>query len=197
MPSIIKSIESLAPGMIVDREVEVRGMVLLKAGTALTDTHIAQLKKWHVLNVSIASDSAPGAADCRRHGVKRGAHAPAGAGRLRPSGRPASHRAHRTAFLDPRRRQRCKYSRRPCCATWGAAHDLARGTPATGPKSLTRGKELATLWGVVQRVRELTADQRASVKELVKVISADPVLTSKVLRLVNSAAYGFSGNREH
>ncbi len=60
-------------------------------------------------------------------------------------------------------------------------------------KSLTRGKELATLWGVVQRVRELTADQRASVKELVKVISADPVLTSKVLRLVNSAAYGFSG----
>jgi HD-like signal output (HDOD) protein len=58
---------------------------------------------------------------------------------------------------------------------------------------ITGGKELATLWGVAQRVREITADQHASLKELVKVIGADPVLTSKVLRLVNSAAYGFRG----
>ncbi len=79
MPSIIKSIESLAPGMIVDREVEVRGMVLLKAGTALTDTHIAQLKKWHVLNVSIASDSAPGAADAGATASNAAPNAPAGA----------------------------------------------------------------------------------------------------------------------
>lgn len=58
---------------------------------------------------------------------------------------------------------------------------------------ITGGKELATLWGVAQRVREITSDQHASLKELVKVIGADPILTSKVLRLVNSAAYGFRG----
>ncbi|MFH0878971.1 MAG: HDOD domain-containing protein, partial [Lentisphaerota bacterium] len=60
-------------------------------------------------------------------------------------------------------------------------------------KAVTGGKDLATLWGVAQKVREITSNQHASVKELVKVISADSVLTSKVLRLVNSAAYGFSG----
>ena len=60
-------------------------------------------------------------------------------------------------------------------------------------KAVTSGKDLATLWGVVQKVREITSNQHASVKELVQVISADSVLTAKVLRLVNSAAYGFSG----
>ncbi|OGV46247.1 MAG: hypothetical protein A2X46_18385 [Lentisphaerae bacterium GWF2_57_35] len=60
-------------------------------------------------------------------------------------------------------------------------------------KSVTGGRELSTLWGVVQKVREITSNQRSSVKELVRVIGADSILTSKVLRFVNSAAYGFSG----
>ncbi len=60
-------------------------------------------------------------------------------------------------------------------------------------KSVTGGKDLGTLWGVVQKVREVTSNQQSSVKELVKVIGADSVLTAKVLRLVNSAAFGFSG----
>jgi HD-like signal output (HDOD) protein len=60
-------------------------------------------------------------------------------------------------------------------------------------KAVTSGRELSTLWAVVQKVREITSSPNASMKELVKVIGADSVLTSKILRIVNSAAYGFNG----
>lgn len=60
-------------------------------------------------------------------------------------------------------------------------------------KKVTTGHDLVPLLEVVHKVREVTANANASVKELVRVIGADSVLTSKVLRLVNSAAFGFPG----
>ncbi len=59
-------------------------------------------------------------------------------------------------------------------------------------KAVTRGGELGTLAPIVQRVQQLTSSPQTSVKDLVRVISADAILTAKVLRVVNSAAYGFS-----
>lgn len=44
---------------------------------------------------------------------------------------------------------------------------------------------------VIQRVMELTNDPNCTAQELQKVIGMDEVLSSKVLRLVNSARYGF------
>lgn len=44
----------------------------------------------------------------------------------------------------------------------------------------------------VQRVLELTSDINCSPKELVLVIEKDPVLTMKLLRILNSAYYSFS-----
>lgn len=46
----------------------------------------------------------------------------------------------------------------------------------------------------VLRILELTADIDAPVKELVQVIERDPILTLKVLKLVNSAYFGLSGH---
>ncbi len=42
----------------------------------------------------------------------------------------------------------------------------------------------------VQRVMQLTADVNASAKELVQVIESDPVMTVKILKVINSAFYG-------
>ena len=44
----------------------------------------------------------------------------------------------------------------------------------------------------VQRILELTRDINCSPKELVSVIEKDPVLTMKLLRILNSASFGFS-----
>lgn len=42
----------------------------------------------------------------------------------------------------------------------------------------------------VQRVVQLTSDVNASPKELVRVIESDPVMTVKILKVINSAFYG-------
>lgn len=44
---------------------------------------------------------------------------------------------------------------------------------------------------VITRVMEMTNDPHCGVQDLQKVISMDEVLSAKVLRLVNSARYGF------
>ncbi len=50
--------------------------------------------------------------------------------------------------------------------------------------------QLSTIWSVVRRVQQLTSNPNSSTRELVKVISSDAVLTGRILRIVNSAAYG-------
>ncbi|NCC52080.1 MAG: HDOD domain-containing protein [Spartobacteria bacterium] len=57
-------------------------------------------------------------------------------------------------------------------------------------RCLKRGKQLGVLMGVAERIRELTSNANASIQELVHVIEADAVLTLRVLRVVNSAAFG-------
>lgn len=44
----------------------------------------------------------------------------------------------------------------------------------------------------VQRILELSRDINCSPKEMVMVIEQDPVMTMKLLRVINSASYGFS-----
>ena len=43
----------------------------------------------------------------------------------------------------------------------------------------------------VQRILELTRDSNCEPKELVMVIEKDPVMTMKLLRILNSAYYSF------
>jgi len=44
----------------------------------------------------------------------------------------------------------------------------------------------------VQRILELSRDINCSPKEMVSVIEQDPVMTMKLLRVINSASYGFT-----
>lgn len=54
-------------------------------------------------------------------------------------------------------------------------------------------EELPTLPAVVVRLLEITADDQASVKEVVSLISSDPSLTARILQLVHRADVGVHG----
>jgi len=51
---------------------------------------------------------------------------------------------------------------------------------------------LPTLPDVALRLLELTGDDDVSIKELVQVISHDPAISSRILKVANSAYYGFA-----
>jgi len=51
---------------------------------------------------------------------------------------------------------------------------------------------LPTLPDIALKLLELTGDDDASIKELVQVISHDPAISSRVLKVANSAYYGFT-----
>jgi len=54
-------------------------------------------------------------------------------------------------------------------------------------------KSLPTLPGIIARLGSLADNDKVSSQEMARVVSADQVLSAKVLRLVNSAFYGFPG----
>jgi putative nucleotidyltransferase with HDIG domain len=58
-------------------------------------------------------------------------------------------------------------------------------------KALTRYKDLPTLPDVVARVMQIVSNPLTTAEDLNQVISLDQALTFKVLRLANSAYYGF------
>jgi putative nucleotidyltransferase with HDIG domain len=67
--------------------------------------------------------------------------------------------------------------------------DNLKGTKAERLKSKVR--DIPSLPEIVNRVMELVQDPLSSASNLSRIISHDPGLTSRVLRLVNSAYYGF------
>ncbi|HMK50072.1 MAG TPA: HDOD domain-containing protein [Thermodesulfovibrionales bacterium] len=54
-------------------------------------------------------------------------------------------------------------------------------------------KSLPTLPGIIVKLTSLAEDDKASVNEMAKLVSSDNILSAKVLKLVNSPFYGFSG----
>jgi putative nucleotidyltransferase with HDIG domain len=53
-------------------------------------------------------------------------------------------------------------------------------------------KSMPTLPGLVSKLSALTEDNKTSAQEMARIVSMDQVLSAKVLKLVNSAFYGFS-----
>lgn len=54
-------------------------------------------------------------------------------------------------------------------------------------------RSLPTLPGIITRLSSLAEDGKVSVDEIARVVTSDQVLSAKVLKLVNSPFYGFSG----
>jgi len=59
-------------------------------------------------------------------------------------------------------------------------------------KRLLSTEELPTLPDVVRRILEITGDPLSSTRQLTQLIERDPALTGNLLKLVNSAYFGFS-----
>ncbi len=53
-------------------------------------------------------------------------------------------------------------------------------------------KSLPTIPGIVGKLNALSNDQKTSIKEMANIVSADQVLSAKMLRLANSPSYGFA-----
>lgn len=53
-------------------------------------------------------------------------------------------------------------------------------------------KSLPTIPGIVVKLNSIAEDDRATINEIAKLISSDQILSTKVLKLVNSPFYGFS-----
>jgi putative nucleotidyltransferase with HDIG domain len=70
---------------------------------------------------------------------------------------------------------------------------LSHETTISIEQVLTRVDNLPTLNTVALRVGELVNDPRASARDVATVMSQDPSLSSKVLRLVNSSYYAIPG----
>lgn len=52
-------------------------------------------------------------------------------------------------------------------------------------------KTLPTLPGVINKLNSLSNDNKTSVQEMARIVSADQVLSARILRLANSPSYGF------
>ncbi len=52
-------------------------------------------------------------------------------------------------------------------------------------------KTLPTLPGVINKLNALSNDDKSSVKEMARIVTADQVLSARILRLANSPSYGF------
>lgn len=60
MPNIVH-VDNIVNGMRLCRDVEVRGTILLAAGTVLAEPHVRLLKKWGIHNVGVTEPETPGA----------------------------------------------------------------------------------------------------------------------------------------
>jgi HD-like signal output (HDOD) protein len=66
----------------------------------------------------------------------------------------------------------------------------------TAQELAQRTTELVTLPAIYHRVKQVFDDPEGSVLDLAKVVVADPGITMRVLRVVNSVFYGFPGKVE-
>jgi putative nucleotidyltransferase with HDIG domain len=64
--------------------------------------------------------------------------------------------------------------------------------PRVAIKTVLRTEEVPTLPDVVHKILAITGDPRASTRALTEVIERDPALSANLLKLVNSAYFGYS-----
>ncbi len=66
-------------------------------------------------------------------------------------------------------------------------------TKVTAAEIVSQTVEIATLPEVTMRIVEVVQDPRSTARDLHKIVSNDPALSARVLRVVNSAFYGLPG----
>ncbi|HNR31620.1 MAG TPA: HDOD domain-containing protein [Candidatus Hydrogenedentes bacterium] len=206
----------LRPGMTLAQDVADRhGRLLLGTGTILEDKHIRMLKLWGIPSIKVMDDAPP---DGKTPTAKP--DSVVGALPVGPSPE-ALERARALAFdLFHHNLIQRKHPLFPVLLSY-CVHEATRGTKPDRPtdnggllrdKSAGKGggvgrppsmtelvssvREVASLPAVYHQLVQVVNDPRSSAADVAKVISGDPGLTARLLRLVNSAMYGFPGRIE-
>jgi hypothetical protein len=202
--------EELRAGMVAAADVkDAKGRLVLPKGATLTERHIAAFKTWGVTTVMIVGVDAPATPVASTNGkappqpvAKGGLDPEAAAAELSNLFRHANRDHPAVAELEQvltlRRTKKPPIEQPPAAANALAPLDaaevesLSHHVPAATDWVRALGT-LPTLPDLFQRLTEIIDQPRSSAKDIAKVIERDAGLTARLLRLVNSALYAFSG----
>jgi putative nucleotidyltransferase with HDIG domain len=183
MPTIPFS--QIRAGMVLAAEIESPdGRYRLPSGTVLAESHLKWLRGWRIRDIEATSESVPAApaeASPELPGTpaemvrRRMAHLPADVPLAGTLAELALARAEALMAVRP--------VRPPACGREALE-------PVPSPEAiLAADPVLVSLPEVFMRIREVLSDPASTVEEAAAVISKDPSLTAKLLKLVNSAFY--------
>lgn len=183
MPTI--PFANIRAGMVLAAEIESPdGRYRLPAGTVLAESHLKWLRGWRIRDIEATAESAAKttpetpatpAGSPEEAARRRLAHLPADAPLAAALAELALARAEALAASRP--------TRPPACGREGI------GKVPTPEAILASDPVLVSLPEVFMRIREVLSDPASTVEEAAAVISKDPSLTAKLLKLVNSAFY--------
>ena len=202
---------ALTPGMVLAEDLRREdGALLLPAATALTRRHLELLPFWRIDEAAVEDEAVPAESSCP---------APAEAASVPEPGPDEQTDLLRAAARAIRPRFALVDLTEPAMAVLfdlalpHAAHVLShRGphalalpepvspqdlpplpdTPPPGPMALIESEpKLTSLPDVFVRINEVLEDANSSAREAAEAIGMDTGLSAKLLRLVNSAFYGF------
>ncbi len=205
----IVKIGQLRPGMVVGRDVkDCNGRLLVAAGAALTDNHIRVLKIWGVVEAEVEENAQAGetppfpaaidpaiaaaAADAVR---ARFRHADpddaAVAELLRIADLREALRMTRTGPAKPPSATRRRSGRRRGGIRSALSLELGERRLGEIEEMLRKDVKLTTLPDVFTRINEAIMRPSSSSREIADLISRDTGLSARLLKVVNSAFYGY------
>lgn len=211
MPQVNR--EELEIGMQVAEEIrDKRGRVLMPPGVLLEEKHLRALKMWGVESVAVLGDEKAEAEQKAREQIDPEALERVRAQvnemfRLNYENR--SNPMFKIFFLECVRRMTKMRKMEDSAllrsnSATAAEADILRKRILSGgagnlPKSVDlvhRTKSLASLPAVYQELMEVVNHPHSSAADVANVISSDPGLTARLLRIVNSTFYSFPGKIE-
>ena len=199
----------LQVGMTVAQDVKDRqGRLLIPAGTSLNEKHLRAVKLWGIAVVNIESDGETGPAGVES-AFSQEVLERAGAETEKIFANNAANREH--PVYEPLFHYRLMKTARRMEA--GDYEEEERPQPKRrGPKGLVdeikdlcdyslgnlvrKTKTVSSLPAIYQEITEIVNHPRSSAQDVANVISKDTGLTARLLKLVNSAFYGFPSKIE-
>jgi HD-like signal output (HDOD) protein len=197
------ALADVAVGMVLDRDVvDKRGRLVVPAGVTITDRHVNAFKVWGITEIVITSDDdAPASVGIVDEAQLRAiAEQFDDLFKLTDKAHPAIVEIRKVCLL---RRSKLVAAGIPLPKDPLADLPQDEPLPRSGDMRFRSGADwvkslgsLPSLPDVYYRLTQIIDHPRSSAKDIARVIEDDAALTARLLRLVNSAFYGFPGKIE-
>lgn len=187
------SIDQLKPGMILATDVtDMSGRLLLSKGQAIDAKHLNIFKMWGVPEVQVQQDQESGPEDAPAmdpEAMRRTAEQLKSAFSGNDLSHPAVAEIFRQAVLHRSRSGESRKMERPDAADNGSTPSLS--SLEMRQKIRSRDIKLPEIPSIIFKLNDTIADPFSSSDDIAQVISKSPGLAALLLRIVNSAFYGF------